>query len=37
MCFAPENASDKASNASDETVKSIFNNKFCIPLDFEIF
>ena len=31
------NASDKASNASDETVASIFDNKFCIPLDFEIF
>ena len=30
------NASDKASNASDETVASIFENKFCIPLDFEI-
>ena len=30
------NAADKASNASDETVASIFNNKFCIPLDFEI-
>ena len=30
------NASDKASNASDETVASIFDNKFCIPLDFEI-
>ena len=29
-------AGDKASNASDETVASIFNNKFCIPLDFEI-
>ena len=27
---------DKASNASDETVASIFDNKFCIPLDFEI-
>ena len=27
---------DKASNASDETVASIFSNKFCIPLDFEI-
>ena len=25
------NASDKASNASDETVASIFENKFCIP------
>ena len=30
------NASDKASNASDETVASIFDNRFCIPLDFEI-
>ena len=30
------NASDKASNASDETVASVFENKFCIPLDFEI-
>ena len=30
------NAADKASNASDETVASIFHNKFCIPLDFEI-
>ena len=30
------NASDKASNASDETMASIFDNKFCIPLDFEI-
>ena len=30
------NAGDKASNANDETVASIFNNKFCIPLDFEI-
>ena len=30
------NAGDKASNASDETVTSIFDNKFCIPLDFEI-
>ena len=30
------NAGDKASNATDETVASIFNNKFCIPLDFEI-
>ena len=28
------NAGDKASNASDETVASIFDNKFCIPLDF---
>ena len=30
------NAGDKASNASDETVTSIFENKFCIPLDIEI-
>ena len=30
------NASDKASNASDETVALIFNNRFCVPLDFEI-
>ena len=30
------NAGDKASNARDETVASIFDNKFCIPLDFEI-
>ena len=30
------NAGDKASNVSDETVVSIFNNKFCTPLDFEI-
>ena len=30
------NASDKVSNASDETVASIFDDKFCIPLDFEI-
>ena len=30
------NAADKAANASDETVASIFDNKFCIPLDFEI-
>ena len=29
------NAGDKASNANDETVASIFENKFCIPLDFE--
>ena len=29
------NAGDKAYNASDETVASIFENKFCIPLDFE--
>ena len=30
------NAGDKASNANDETVASIFDNKFCIQLDFEI-
>ena len=30
------NAGDKASNVSDETVASIFDNKFCIPLDFKI-
>ena len=30
------NAGDKTSNASDETVASIFDNKFSIPLDFEI-
>ena len=27
---------DKANNAKDQTVPSIFNNHFCIPLDFEI-
>ena len=30
------NAADRASNANDETVASIFDNKFCILLDFEI-
>ena len=30
------NAGDKASNAKDQTVASIFDNRFCIPLDFEI-
>ena len=30
------NAADKAFNASDETVASIFGNKFCIPFDFKI-
>ena len=30
------NAGDKASDANDETVASIFDNNFCIPLDFEI-
>ena len=29
------NAGDKAKNAKDPTVASIFDNKFCIPLDFE--
>ena len=27
---------DTASNAKDETVASIFENRFCVPLDFEI-
>ena len=30
------NAGDKSSDANDETVASVFENKFCIPLDFEI-
>ena len=30
------NAGDKASNKRDETVASIYDNRFCIPLDFEI-
>ena len=30
------NAGDKASDAKDETVASIYDNRFCIPLDFEI-
>ena len=30
------NAGDKANNAKDETVASIYDNCFCIPLDFEI-
>ena len=30
------NASDKANNAKGQTVASIFDNKFCIPLDFEL-
>ena len=30
------NAGDKANNAKDQMVASIFNNCFCIPLDFEI-
>ena len=27
---------DKANNAKDQTVASIYDNRFCIPLDFEI-
>ena len=30
------NATDKANNTKDQTIASIYNNKFCIPLDFEI-
>ena len=30
------NAGDKANDATDQTVASIFDNCFCIPLDFEI-
>ena len=30
------NATDKANNAKDQTVASIYDNCFCIPLDFEI-
>ena len=30
------NAGDNANNAKDQMVASIFNNRFCIPLDFEI-
>ena len=30
------NATDKANNAKDQTVASIFDNHFCIRLDFEI-
>ena len=30
------NAGDKANNAMDQTVASIYDNRFCIPLDFEI-
>ena len=28
------NATDKANDAKDQTVVSIFDNRFCIPLDF---
>ena len=27
------NASDKANNVNDQTVASIYDNRFCIPLD----
>ena len=30
------NATDKANNAKDQTVASNYDNRFCIPLDFEI-
>ena len=30
------NSTDKANNAKDQTVASIYNDRFCIPLDFEI-
>ena len=30
------NPTDKANNAKDQTVASIYDNRFCIPLDFEI-
>ena len=30
------NSDDKANNSKDETVASIYDNRFCIPLDFEI-
>ena len=30
------NSDDKANNAKDQTVASIYDNHFCIPLDFEI-
>ena len=30
------NSGDKANNAKDQTVASIYDNCFCIPLDFEI-
>ena len=30
------NATDKANNAKDQTVASIYDNRFCISLDFEI-
>ena len=30
------NTTDKANNAKDQTVASIYDNRFCFPLDFEI-
>ena len=30
------NSGDKANNAKDQTMASIYDNRFCIPLDFEI-
>ena len=30
------NTTDKANNAKDQTVASIYDNRFCLPLDFEI-
>ena len=30
------NAGDKANNAKDQTIALIYDNRFCIPLDFEI-
>ena len=30
------NSGNKANNAKDQTVASIYDNRFCIPLDFEI-
>ena len=30
------NADDKENNAKDQTMASIYHNRFCIPLDFEI-
>ena len=30
------NATNKANNAKDQTVASIYDNRFCVPLDFEI-
>ena len=30
------NATDKVNNAKDQTVASIYDNRFCVPLDFEI-